>query len=382
MKLLALMKKEFHRFFHDPRLIITMLVPGLLIFCIYSILGSAIWGEEDNTAYEYKVYISGESVLADLVEEAVGGGFEMTPAEDVEAAKKEVEEGNATALVVFPENFDNAMADYSPASGAAAPAVTIYYCAGNEESLAFYSLATSVFDIYEQSISNKFNVTPHNFTSESDMMITMMGGLLPFLVVIFIFSACMSVTLESVAGEKERGTLATILITSARRSDVALGKIIPLSCMSAIGAASSFLGVILSMPKLMGMPIGSFLTSFGFLSYLALLLLILSVVPLIVSLVSVVSTYAKSVKEASAYTSVVMILTMVLSIVSAFISGIGDWIVAVPVLNAVVCMQSVLIGEFMVWQTFVSVGINLVYTALLVFLISKMLSSEKIMFGS
>lgn len=214
------------------------------------------------------------------------------------------------------------------------------------------------------------------------MMTSMMSGLLPFLVVIFIFSACMSVTLESVAGEKERGTLATILITSARRTDVALGKVIPLSCMSAIGATSSFLGVVLSLPKLMGMSIGGFMTSFGFLSYLALFLLILSVVPLIVSLVSVVSTYAKSVKEASAYTSVVMILTMVLSIVSAFVSGIGDWIVAIPVLNAVVCMQSVMTGSIMIWQTFVSVGINLVYTALLVFAISKMLSSERIMFGS
>lgn len=382
MKLLALMKKEFHRFFHDPRLIVTMLIPGLLIFMIYSIMGSVIWSDDKNASYEFRVYVSGESLLGDMVERAVGGNWEMTPAEDTEAAKKEVEEGKATALVVFPAGFDEAMRDYDPLGGQPAPTVSVFYSAGDEASLAFYNLATAVFDGYEQQISNKFNVSPHNFTSENDMVVQMMGGLLPFLVVIFIFSACMSVTLESVAGEKERGTLATILITSARRSDVALGKIIPLSCMSAIGATSSFLGVILSMPKFMGISLGGFITGFGFASYLALFLLILSVVPLIVSLVSVVSTYAKSVKEASAYTSVVMILTMVLSIVSAFVSGIGDWIVAVPVLNAVVCMQSILTGNIMVWQTFVSVGINLVYTALLVFAISKMFSSEKIMFGS
>ena len=117
--------------------------------------------------------------------------------------------------------------------------------------------------------------------------------MLPFLVVIFIFAACMSITLESVAGEKERGTLATILITSAKRSHVALGKVIPLSCISAIGATSSFLGVALSMPKLMGMNVGGFIGSVGFLGYFLLFLLILSVVPLIVSLVSVVSTYSK-----------------------------------------------------------------------------------------
>ena len=381
MKLLALMKKEFHRFFHDPRLIITMLIPGLLIFCNYSVMGSVMWSE-DNTGYSFHVYVSGESTLQTVLEETVGDGWEMTPAEDFEAAKKEVEEGKATALIRFSENFDEKMAAYDPASGEPAPTVAIFYDAENDESLAFYRLAIAEFDAYEKKISNKFDVSERNFSSNTDMVTDMMSGLLPFLVVIFIFSACMSVTLESVAGEKERGTLATILITSARRSDVALGKIIPLSCMSAIGATSSFLGVVLSLPKLMGVSIGSFMTSFGFLGYLALFLLILSVVPLIVSLVSVVSTYAKSVKEASAYTSVIMILTMVLSIVSAFVSGIGDWIVAIPVLNAVVCMQSVLTGSMMIWQTFVSVGINLVYTALLVFAISKMFSSERIMFGS
>ncbi|MDE5896428.1 MAG: ABC transporter permease [Clostridia bacterium] len=379
MKLIALMKKEFRRFFHDPRLIITMIVPGLLIFIIYSVLGSAIWSGEEET-YDFKAYVSGQSELRAVLEQAAG--CTLLEATDLDAARKEVEEGKADALVVFPENFDEAVKDYVPAPDAEAPLITVCYRAADDRSAAFYAIATAVFDAYESSIANKFDIAVKNFSSETEMVTSLMSGLLPFLVVIFIFSACMSVTLESVAGEKERGTLATILITSAKRSHVALGKVIPLSCMSAIGATSSFFGVVLSMPKLMGMSVGSFMGSVGFLNYFLLFLLILSVVPLIVSLVSVVSTYARSVKEASAYTSVIMILTMVLSIVSAFVSGIGDWIVVVPILNAVVCMQGALTGSAMIWQSFVSVGINLVYTALLVFAIARMFSSEKIMFGS
>ena len=42
MKLIALIKKEFHRFFHDPRLIVTMLIPGIVIYAIYSVLGGAL----------------------------------------------------------------------------------------------------------------------------------------------------------------------------------------------------------------------------------------------------------------------------------------------------------------------------------------------------
>ena len=384
MKLIALMKKEFRRFFHDPRLIITMLVPGVLIYLIYSVLGATIWGKE-NEKYDYKAYLVGESAACAYIEAAIGDGWRFTVAESEEIARKEVEEGKADALVVFSQGFDEAVANYSPdpeRPELRAPAVTIVYRAADEKSAAFFETANALLNGYENSFANKFDVISDNFSTEKDMLTTVLGGLFPFIIVIFIFSACMSVTLESVAGEKERGTLATILITSVKRSHVALGKVIPLSCIAAIGATSSFLGVALSLPKLMGMNVGSFMSSFGFSSYLLLFLLIISVVPLIVSLVSVVSTYAKSVKEASGYTSVLMILTMVLSLATAFVSGIGDWVVAVPILNAVVCMQSIFTGTEMVWQSIVSIGLNIVYTALLVFGISKMLSSEKIMFGT
>ena len=51
MKLLALMKKEFTRFFRDPRLIISMLLPGILIYIIYSVMGAAIFSEEEDYSF-------------------------------------------------------------------------------------------------------------------------------------------------------------------------------------------------------------------------------------------------------------------------------------------------------------------------------------------
>ncbi|MDE7158252.1 MAG: ABC transporter permease, partial [Clostridiales bacterium] len=201
------------------------------------------------------------------------------------------------------------------------------------------------------------------------------------LIVIFVFAAGMSITLESVAGEKERGTLATILVTSVKRSHVALGKVLPLSCIAAIGAASSFLGVALSMPKLMGISVGGVIGGYSAGSYLLLFMLILSVVPCIVAAITAVSTFSNSVKEASAYTSFLMIFMMVLTLGSAFVAGIGEWIVAIPVLNAVSVMQSILAGGVPVWQSFVALGVNLLFTALLIWLISVMLGNERIMFG-
>ena len=377
MKLFALMKKEFLRFFRDPRLILTMLLPGILIYIIYSVMGGVMNAPEKET-YEYRAYVSGSSAVVEpLIQTAVGTeGWEFLRAEE--------KDGKAAALVVFSENFDERVAAYTPASGEPAPQVEIYYRSADGESSSFYALVTAVLDGYENALSNKFDVNAgsgYDFSDAGRVLLSIMGNVLPFIVIALIFSSCMGVTLEAVAGEKERGTLSTILVTSVRRSDVALGKVLPLSCISLIGAVSSFLGIALSLPKLMGISFGDFAAGFGFAGYSLLFLLIVSIVPLIVAGVSAVSAYAKSVKEASAYTSVVMIVVMLLSLASSFVSGIGDWIVVVPILNAVVAMQAAIAGAPVVWTSLTSVALNLVYTALLVLLIAKMLSSEKIMFG-
>ena len=244
-------------------------------------------------------------------------------------------------------------------------------------SAAFASLAGGILDGYGRS----FAFTMTDFAESADFARTMMAGILPFLIVVFIFSSCMSVTLESVAGEKERGTLATILVTSVRRTDIALGKVLPLSCIAALGALSSFLGIALSMPKLMGLELGGMFVEYAFGDYILLLALIVSIVPLIVSAMTAISTYAKSVKEASSYTGVIMIVVMVLSLVSAFLSGIGDWVAVIPVLGTVVAIQRVLEGGAALLIGLIAIGINLVFTALFILLVAKMLGSERIMFG-
>lgn len=386
MKLLALIKKEFVRFFQDPRLWLTLLLPGVVIFAVYTLMGSLMHKAEQ---YDFRVLVAGDSQTVAMIEGAVknmdGTTLEWERTDDPDAAKEKVQNGDATALIIFSENFDERVASYTPSPESAAPQVKIYYRSEDTESLVFYSTASSVLDAYESSLTNKFDLNgggeKYDFSDADGLQKNIIGSILPFLIVVLVFSSCMSITLESVAGEKERGTLATVLVTSVKRSHVALGKVIPLSCIAAIGALSSFLGVALSMPKLMGLSVGAVVGGYGFLSYFFIFLLTVGVVPLLVSLISIVSTYARSVKEASGYTGVMMMLIMVLSIVSVFVGGIGNWVVAVPIINAVVAMQGVLAGTAPVWVPLTSFAVNLAYTALLVFGITKMLSSERIMFG-
>jgi ABC-type Na+ efflux pump permease subunit len=60
--------------------------------------------------------------------------------------------------------------------------------------------------------------------------------ILPFLILSFLFSGCLAVTPESIAGEKERGTIATLLVTPIKRRELAIGKIISLSILATLAA--------------------------------------------------------------------------------------------------------------------------------------------------
>ena len=79
-----------------------------------------------------------------------------------------------------------------------------------------------------------------------------MTMIMPFLFVVLLFSSAMSICCESIAGEKERGTIATLLVTPVKRSYLVLGKVISLGITALVSALVSFIGLMASLPKLIG----------------------------------------------------------------------------------------------------------------------------------
>ncbi len=165
---------------------------------------------------------------------------------------EQVRDQELDLYICFPEDFDQAVAGYDIASGAAAPQVEIYYNSASTASQQAYSLMLETLDQYESSLSNRFDINrsgEYDLVTQEDATGMLFSSLMPMLLLIFLFSGCMAVAPESIAGEKERGTIATLLITPAKRSSIALGKIAALSVIALLAGASSALGTMLSFPK-------------------------------------------------------------------------------------------------------------------------------------
>ena len=381
-----IMRKEFARFFKDPRLVLgTLILPGLLIFFVYTLLGSVFYEKEPS--YTLKI-VNPSASFAALFEEQDAYTLEEAEASQVEAIKGEIKEGKTDLLIVFPENFDAILVGgaYAPPGEEGSPNVEVWYDSAQMRSATAYNTVAGLLDTLEDMVSSRFDVNLSgggDLSTKAEAEASYYAMLLPFLVLTFLFSGCLGIAPESIAGEKERGTIATLLVTPIRRSELVIGKICSLSVLSALSAISSFIGTFLAMPKLMVGNIGDMFAAYTAGDYLALFAVMLSAVLLIVCIISILSAYAKSVKEATAFAMPVMVVVMLLGLSSMIFGTVKNPAAfLIPAYNCVQMMSQIFSRALSPVCLVITLASNAVYIGLLVFALTKMFKSEKCMFNN
>lgn len=385
---LTVIKKEFARFFRDRRLVIgTLILPAVLIFALYSLMGSIFYDESDT--YSVRV-VNPSALFAALVQpqEGEAGLFELTEisADEAEAAKADVLAGRCDLLIVFPEGFDEAVLSVSVSPVGEAPNVELWYDPVSTASSSAYNAAYSLLDGLEDGVSNLFDMNfsaGGSLVTDAEAEASVYAMLLPFLILTFLYSGCMGIAPESIAGEKERGTIATLLVTPIRRGELVVGKILSLSVISALSAISSFIGTFLAMPQIMGGSIGETVAAYSVWQYLALFAVMISAVLLIVTLISIISSFARSVKEATSFSVPLMIVVMLvgLSTMLFTVSPSAHAAFLIPIYNCVQVMAEIFSLEFSAANLLITLASNLVYIALLVWLLARMFRSERVIFN-
>lgn len=382
--ILNIIKKEFDRFFKDKRMVFTAIImPAVLIYALYSIMGAGISSSETvDDDYVSKCYVQNMPESFSPIFEAIE--FKVTDITDTKKAKSEVEEKNMDLFVVFPTDFDTKIMQMDPV--AEVPNVEVYYNSTSKESAATYSVFMAATEQFESSLANVFDINKgienSDLATESDKTSSLVASILPMMLVMLLFTGCIAVAPESIAGEKERGTIATLLVTPVSRTDIAIGKIISLSLFALLAGVSSFVGVMLALPKMFGSELEEFsMNMYGVSEYVCLLCIIVSTVLLIVSIISVVSAYSKSVKEATSMTSPLMMISTLTGIIPMFsvdFSNIG-WRF-IPIFNSVLSLNDIFLLEYSSTNVAVTCISNIVYMFIFVVVLSRMFNSEAIMF--
>ena len=395
--IITIIKKEMFRFFGDRRLVFTTIImPGLLIYVMYSLLGQGMMKELSTDAnyvakgYEVNMPKELEPLLNNEYFEWENWNGDM---EEKDRILREIADGNKDLLLYFPKDFMRMVEAYQAGMDPEkeAPNIEIYFNSEKSNSFTSYKAVVNMLDAWEEGMVNKFDVnrsqTEGEFgefdqASEQGIMGKMLSGLLPMLIMTFIFSGCQGVAPESIAGEKERGTIATLLVTPLKRGALALGKVISLSVIALMAGISSFLGTILSLPKMMGSDIDLDVITYGVSDYALLFFVIISTVLVMVSIISIVSANARSVKEATT----MMTPFMLIVVLSSFLPMIGvdfggKLSYCIPLYNSVKVMNGIFGFQPDLTMALVTIGVNVVITGLLVMVLTKMFGNENVMFG-
>ncbi len=347
-------RKELREMFRDKRVRSSaFLGPVILIFILFSLMGFVFGqlGKKQNT----KVHVvKSSSPLVNILKKEQ---FQIIEVPSQAEGEKLIRNGDARVLLLFASE---------PAVGDAQEVVDAFLDPKQQTGQMALALVRNAFEtenrtrvvtrLTEAGIPEtalepikmaKHDVQVGEKGGASDILV----GLLPYMIVIWAFYGAMSISGDLVAGEKEKNTLETLLITPVTRTSIVLGKLLALTVVSLLSSLSSLVGILLfALLK----PPGSaemFKSGLGVspMSALIIVVLMLPMAALFSSMLIGVSSYAKNSREAQTYVSQLSFIVIAPAIFSQFIGltdyGSKRWVDLVPILNTANNMRLALLGK-------------------------------------
>lgn len=188
-----------------------------------------------------------------------------------------------------------------------------------------------------------------NTASDKEMIGKLAGGVLPYIFIAFGFIGCMYPAIDLFTGEKERGTIETLLTTPVPRWQILFGKMGVVVLSGLLAATSALVGLYLSIEVFQLVEDQALLDIIhSILSLKFILMLFGLLIPLTVFFAGVmipIAVYAKTFKEAQSIITPLNII-MVLPAMIGFFPGIelNAVTASIPVVNIVLATKELIAG--------------------------------------
>ncbi|MBU1429861.1 ABC transporter permease subunit [Myxococcota bacterium] len=229
-----------------------------------------------------------------------------------------------------------------------------------------------------------FSVERFNVASEARMGGYFAGQVIPLILVLMVILGAFYPAIDLTAGEKERGTLESLLCTPTTPLEMMLGKYLAVIVISMIAATMNLVSMSLTVRQMTASveALGGAFT-LGWAGALTILLLLLPTALLFSALMLALAAFARDFKEAQNY----LTPAFMLAIVPAALSGLPGiklnfFLGLVPGLNITLVIKEILVGEATAGGVALVIAVNLVYAALILRLAARLFASERVLFGA
>jgi len=372
--------KELRETFRDRRVLLAVVVSPLLVTpfimaLMFFFFGQKIINEEQELLEVALVEGSSMPVLRQSVE--ADETLIVSVLGSQEAAEAAIENRSIRAALILP---GSAASDLNAASTID---LTLVFDSSNEKSTTAQRRLRQAINRFDEDtvqirlkqrdidpeLLHPIRITGADLASDTAKSGFFLGIILPYIVILSASFGGMTSAFDLIAGEKEKGTLETLLVSPASRREIILGKLGTVCVVSVIAGLCSITGLIATL-EFGGRIAGDFLPNGISISYSSIGAMLLAIIPLALTtsaLLLVISAFARNPKEAQAYVfpfMIVIIVPAMLSFVLPAESGLG--LSLVPILNTAMVMKQVLTGlvrpDFILLATtssFIYAGISL-----------------------
>ena len=397
----VLLVKEIKHLFRDTKTIVqTVVVPTfitpLLIGAIFWYVGS-IATEETKKTYEISVYSSADSLLIDDLNDS--DRLAITKEGSLEADIEADTFDKSEIGLAFDDSFVDDLTSNNSAQ------LTIYSKDIDTFSQA-KSIVSNIVDDYEESIRNNrlellnldenyinpITINEEDLTTEEESAGSIFGALLALFFVMYVISGSMYPAIDLGAGEKERGTMETLISTNISSVDIIIGKMLSVTSSAILTATFSMLGFaipILVIFLFYADSVNEYL--FGLLSAIvnpvALIGVFVLIIPLSVfmgAFLLAISVYAKTPKEAGLLLGNVLIVFIIPCYVPLINPGLElDFVGAlIPCYNLALITNNLIAGTVDWFLYSVALLSTIVYCIVAIYITYIMFDDENVIFRS
>jgi sodium transport system permease protein len=190
-------------------------------------------------------------------------------------------------------------------------------------------------------------VEDQSLATNSQVMGSFIGRFLTLFLVMLMLTGGSVASMDIIAGEKERGSLETILTTAVKRTEVVAAKQLTILAVALTITIIQIAELLIFVTyKAISLP-ANFVIKVSPLAAVTILILFIPVAAFISAVLLMLSAYAKSYKEAQLYFFPVYLVSWVPSL-AAVLPGISlrSAIAMVPLANVSVAVREIMVGKF------------------------------------
>ncbi len=399
LNILTIYLKEMKEVLRDRKTLIFMvLLPTIIVPILMNLMIKFVMKAEKKASEEILSYaIFGAEYMPDLAETfTVDEGFEKVDVGSTEKITPAIEENKIKFGLVIPEsarqqleNGKQVIVHFYFSNVSVASKVrdrtsrVIHQFSDNYRSERLKNLGLDTTEKQEHLLT-PIKIEEHNTANKRAMLGERVGGMLPYLFIIFCFMGAMYPAIDLGAGEKERGTLETLLLAPIKRYQIVLGKffvIFTTGVTAALLCLTSLGFMLATKAQQITGELGQIIASISVVDLVLIAAMLIPTAAMFAALLLSISIYAKSFKEASSYCGPLNLFVIAPAFIAMFPIVKLDWKWAmVPITNISLAIKELIKGTMDYHMLIVILASSITIAGALLLFCTKWFERESVLF--